>query len=91
MQKSESTVQKMQKDNQKLQTEIISQNQNYDTLKIKLESLQDKNLELDERLRYTLFYKWFTKTNYDFYCTYLKSLTYDRINLYVIVLNISQF
>ncbi|VDI67731.1 Hypothetical predicted protein [Mytilus galloprovincialis] len=51
LQKSESTVQKMQKDNQKLQTEIISQNQNYDTLKIKLESLKDKNLELDERLR----------------------------------------
>lgn len=59
LQKAKATVQKIQKDNQKLQTEIISQNQNYDTLKIKLESLKDKNLELDKRLRYTLFYKWF--------------------------------
>lgn len=50
----------MKKDHQELQTQMISQKQNYDTLKNKLESFKDKNIELEDRLRYTL---WFTNTN----------------------------
>lgn len=63
LQNADSNAQKMKKDNQQLQTQMISQKQNYDTLNNKLESLKDKNIELEDRLRYTLFHKWFTNTN----------------------------
>ncbi|XP_063416195.1 GRIP and coiled-coil domain-containing protein 2-like [Mytilus trossulus] len=51
LQKADSNAQKMKKDHQELQTQMISQKQNYDTLKNKLESFKDKNIELEDRLR----------------------------------------
>ncbi|XP_052078482.1 putative leucine-rich repeat-containing protein DDB_G0290503 isoform X2 [Mytilus californianus] len=51
LQNADSNAQKMKKDNQQLHTQMISQKQNYDTLNNKLESLKDKNLELEDRLR----------------------------------------
>ncbi|CAC5390517.1 unnamed protein product [Mytilus coruscus] len=51
LQKADLNAQKMKKDYQQLQTQMISQKQNYDTLNNRLESLKDKNLELEDRLR----------------------------------------